>query len=350
VPSLLRLVGLVAAVIALTLAVWIGRRGSNRTLVLPLAATGLALLVGVVFPDAIRLLQDAIGLGDQSAGGIITALLLAMVFAYLLVFYALAKAERQTQRFRRLIRALSAAQLEVAGQPGKLGGILVIVPAYNEAEALPAVLNGIPREILGLPSHVLVVDDASRDATRDVALAAGAHVVSHPVNGGQGSALQTGYLVAERIGVDIVVTMDADGQHDPAEIERLVGPIIRDEADFVVGSRRTGEYDREAGAAASARDVGITVYTNLINLLGGTEVSDVANGFRAIRANRLAEIAFTEDQFHNPELLMGAARAGLRIAEVPITINRRTAGVSKKGGTLRYGLGFLRVIFRTWLR
>jgi hypothetical protein len=350
VPSLLRLLGFVLAIVALVLAVWIGRRGGNRSLVLPLAVFGAGLLAVVLFPDGVRLIQGLLGLDGEPAGGIITALLIALAFAYLLVFYALAKSERQTQRTGRLIRALSAAQLEVEGSIPRRGGILVVIPAWNEAESLPGVLAAIPREIHGMRTHVLVVDDASRDATRHVALEAGAQVVSHPVNGGQGAALQTGYLIAERIGVDIVVTMDADGQHDPAQIERLAGPIVRDEADFVVGSRREGDYDREAGAGGAARDAGITVYTTLINLLGGTKVSDVANGFRAIRASRLAAIVFTEDQFHNPELLMGAARAGLRIAEVPITIRRRAAGLSKKGGTLRYGLGFLRVIIRTWLR
>ena len=121
-------------------------------------------------------------------------------------------------------------------------------------------------------------------------------------------------------------------------MRRLVEPIVADEADFVVGSRRMGE-DESEGGASKTRDAGITVYTRLINLLGGTEVSDIANGYRAIRASRLAEIAFTEDQFHNPELLLGAARAGLRVVDVPVTIRRRSAGSSKKGTNLRYGLG-----------
>ena len=145
-----------------------------------------------------------------------------------------------------------------------------------------------------------------------------------------------------------MITLDADGEHDPSQIGRLVEPIVRDEADFVVGSRRMGES--EGSGDLRARDAGITVYTRLINLLGGTEVSDIANGYRAIRASRLAEIAFTEDQFHNPELLLGAARAGLRVVDVPVTIRRRTAGVTKKGTNVRYGLGFLRVMLKTWLR
>ncbi|HEX5015807.1 MAG TPA: DUF2304 family protein [Candidatus Limnocylindrales bacterium] len=349
-PSLLRIVGVVVAVGIVALVIVVARRGSARTIIVPLLLIGVGLLAISVVPDIVRPVQDFIGLGDQPVGRIITVLVFSVMVAYLLIFLVFAKAERQTQRIRRLIRALSAAQLEQSQMGDHAGGILVVIPAYNEAESLPGVLAEVPATVSGRPTRVLVVDDASRDMTRRVALERGAHVVTHPVNGGQGSALQTGYLVAERLGVEVVVTLDADGQHVPAEMERLVGPILAGEADFVVGSRRSGTYEREAGADSMARNVGIGIFTRLINLLGGTNITDVANGYRAIRASRLAEIVFTEDQFHNPELLLGAARAGLRIREVPVTIRVRSAGTSKKGGTFRYGYGFLRVILRSWLR
>jgi hypothetical protein len=326
------------------------RRAASRAIVTPLLLVGVGLLVISAAPDIVSPVQNFIGLGDQPVGRIITVLVFSVMIAYLLIFFVFAKAERQTQRMRRLIRALSAAQLEQELLGENAGGVLVVIPAYNEAESLPGVLAEVPKTVSGRPTRIIVVDDASRDGTRRVAIANGAHVVTHPVNGGQGSALQTGYLIAERLGVEVVVTLDADGQHAPDEMERLVGPIIADEADFVVGSRRAGSYEREAGTDSRARNVGIGVFTRLINVLGGTHVTDVANGYRAIRADRLAEIVFTEDQFHNPELLLGAARAGLRIREVPVTIRVRSAGTSKKGGTLRYGYGFLRVIFRSWLR
>ncbi len=133
----------------------------------------------------------------------------------------------------------------------------------------------------------------------------------------------------------------------PGQMERLIAPIVDDDGGLRRGLATDG---RIARASRATRNVGITIYTRLINLLGGTQVSDIANGYRAIRASRLAEIAFTEDQFHNPELLLGAARAGLRVVDVPVTIRRRTAGSSKKGTNLRYGLGFLRVMLKTWLR
>jgi glycosyltransferase involved in cell wall biosynthesis len=316
-------------------------------------AAGL-LLVGVglgsvaVFPDLVRPVQDWLGLSGEPLGRLVTVLVVSVALAYVLLFYALGRADRANQRVSRLVRALSAAQVEAATAGAGWGGVLVCIPALNEAESLPAVLAEVPTTVAGLSTHVLVIDDGSRDGTAAVARSLGAHVVSHPMNSGQGAALQTGYLVAERLGVDVVVTLDADGQHDPEQMERLVEPIIAGRADFVVGSRRMGES--EGGGDSRARDAGITIYTRLINLLGGTEVSDIANGYRAIRASRLAEIAFTEDQFHNPELLLGAARAGLRVLDVPVTIRRRTAGTSKKGTNVRYGLGFLRVMFKSWLR
>jgi hypothetical protein len=348
-PSLLRIIGIVVALIVVAAVVFLARRDTNRAITIPLLLVGAGLLFVSVAPDVVRPVQDFIGLGDQPVGRILTVVVISVAIAYGLVFYLLLKTERHTQRLRRLIRALSAAQLE-SDQMAEDAGVLVIIPAFNEAESLPGVLAEVPTTVAGLKTRVLVVDDASRDATRRVALAHGAHVVTHPVNGGQGAALQTGYLIGERLGVDVVVTLDADGQHVPAEMERLVLPIVRDEADFVVGSRRTGSYEREAGADSAARNLGIGVFTRLINVLGGTSMTDVANGYRAIRASRLAEIVFTEDQFHNPELLMGAARAGLRMREEPVTIRTRSAGKSKKGGTLRYGYGFLRAIVRTWLR
>ena len=348
-PSPLRIAGVLIGVLLVWLAVRRLRRvgSGSRVPAFGLLLAGLGLVAVGAVPDLVRPIQNVLGLSGEPLGRLVTVLVVSVATLFLLVFYALARADRANQRVSRLVRALSAAQMETSRLAGeRLGGILVCIPAYEEADNLPGVLAEVPTELAGLRVHTLVIDDGSRDATVAVARAHGADVVSHPVNSGQGAALQTGYLVAERLGVDVVVTLDADGQHDPTEMHRLVEPIVSDAADFVVGSRRMGEYEKES----RARDAGISVYTRLINLLGGTEVTDIANGYRAIRASRLAEIVFTEDQFHNPELLLGAARAGLRVIDVPVTIRARSSGQSKKGTTLRYGLGFLRVIFKTWLR
>jgi hypothetical protein len=346
--SLLRVGGLVLAVIFVLAGVR-RIRGSGTGSRVPgvaLLVAGLALGVVAAFPDVVRPLQGILGLSGEPLGRLMTVLILAVAVSFVLVLYAVGRADRANQKLSRLVRALSAAQLEARREDGPWGGVLVCIPAFDEAQSLPGVLHEIPTEVAGLRTHVLVIDDGSRDMTAAVARAGGAHVVTHPVNSGQGAALQTGYLVAERLGVEVVVTLDADGQHDPSEMANLVAPIAANEADFVVGSRRKGEYERDS----AARDAGITIYTRLINLLGGTEVTDIANGYRAIRASRLVDLTFTEDQFHNPELLLGAARAGMRVIDVPVTIRRRSAGVTKKGTNLRYGIGFLRAMVRTWLR
>jgi hypothetical protein len=344
--SLLRIAGLVLGVLlASGGVVRVAHAGSGSRFPGGVRALVGLMLIGVaVFPDVVRPLQGFLGLEGAPLGRLVTVLIVAVAIAYLLVIFALGRAERANQRIGRLIRSLSAAQLAV-GPDERWDGVLVCVPAFNEAESLPAVLAEIPAEVAGRRVRVLVIDDGSRDGTAAAARAAGAHVVSHPVNSGQGAALQTGYLVAERVGAEVVVTLDADGQHDPGELAALVGPIFEDRADFVVGSRRLGEYHVDS----HARNLGISLYTRLLNVLGGTEISDLANGYRAIRASQLSALVFTEDQFHNPELLLGAARAGLRVVEVPVTIRRRAAGSTKKGGTLRYGVGFLRVMFKTWL-
>lgn len=349
-PSLLRLAGLSVGILIVVLAIVHRRRGASRALFILELLGGVGVLLVAAFPDAVATLQGFFGLGDQPLARLVTVLIVTTAILFGLTIYALTSADRVGRRVSRLIRALSAAQVEQDRTTGRLGGILVCIPAYNEEGSLPAVLADIPPEVCGLPTHVLVIDDASHDRTRVVAEAHGARVVTQAVNGGTGAALQTGYLVAERLGVDVVVTLDADGQHDPREMDGVVRPVIEGAADFVIGSRRIGDYEREVGADGHARNIGIFVFSRMINLLGGMAISDVPNGYRAIRASRLADIVFTEDQFHSPELLMGAARAGLRIVEVPVTVRRRSAGLSKKGGTLRYGFGFLRVIVRTWLR
>ena len=142
------------------------------------------------------------------------------------------------------------------------------------------------------------------------------------------------------------MTMDADGQHQADDMPSLVQPVIDGEADYVMGSRFLGEYEESGGW----RHAGIVVFTKAINLLGGVNLTDCTNGFRAIRASSLEKLELNEDRFNAPELIMEAAKKGLRIKEVPVTILKRAAGESKKPPRLGYPLGFLATIVRTWLR
>lgn len=224
--------------------------------------------------------------------------------------------------------------------------LAIVMAAYDEAGSIGPVLESLPDTICGLRVRPVVVDDGSTDGTADEARAAGAVVGSHRHNLGQGDALRTGFTVARRLGAQVVVTMDADGQHDPADLPDLVGPVVAGDADYVQGSRFLGAYDDAGGA----RDLGIRGFTRLIRILTGTQITDCTNGYRAIDGTGLARLVLVEDRFSASEILIQAAGNGLRIREVPVHIRSREIGESKKPRGLGYAWGYLGAIVRSWAR
>jgi glycosyltransferase involved in cell wall biosynthesis len=224
--------------------------------------------------------------------------------------------------------------------------LAIVMAAYNEAGGVGPVVESLPQSLCGLRVCPLVIDDGSGDDTADEASAAGAVVASHRRNLGQGDALRTGFELALRMDARVVVTMDADGQHDPAELESLVAPVVTGEADYVQGSRFLGTYDDAGGA----RDLGIRGFTLLIRLLARVKITDCTNGYRAIDGVALARLQLVEDRFSASEILIQAAGHGLRIREVPVHIRSREIGTSKKPRGLGYAAGFLGAILRSWTR
>jgi glycosyltransferase involved in cell wall biosynthesis len=204
----------------------------------------------------------------------------------------------------------------------------------------------MPGEVEGYPVVPLVIDDASEDGTSEVARAAGALVARLPIRRGGGLALRVGYEIVLHLDAAVVVTMDADGQHVADEMSLLVKPILAGEADMVNGSRVLGEFQRES----LIRHVGVHFFSWLVTLLTGSRVTDVSNGYRAIRADILKNLVLDQDQFWTSELLIEVMRHRLRIVEVPITIRARASGASKKPKTFKYASNFTKAIIRTWLR
>jgi glycosyltransferase involved in cell wall biosynthesis len=226
------------------------------------------------------------------------------------------------------------------------GKIAVIVPAFDEADGIGSVIARLPPHVDGVTSAVVVVDDGSRDGTAAAGEAAGATVLRHPTNRGQGAALRTGYAYALEQGARVVVTLDGDGQHRPEELERLVAPILAGEADVVSGSRALGSAD----GGALARTLGIAFFNRVLSLATRRRITDCANGYRAISAEALRRLDLRQDRFPNAELLIETAKRKLRAIEVPVTVDRRTHGASRKPHSLAYGFAFALVILRTWLR
>lgn len=219
--------------------------------------------------------------------------------------------------------------------------ISLIIPALNEAECLPALLQETPRALL---HEIIVVDNGSTDATAVVARASGALVVSEPRRG-YGYACAAGVAAATG---DILVFMDGDGSFVPDELQQLVAPIITGEADLVLGTRLRGGMS--AGAMPPHQRFGNHLVAWLVRLFYRVELTDLGP-FRAIRRDLLNELQMQERTYGWPiEMLVKAAKRHCRLLEVPVRYRPRFAGQSKVGGTVRGTVlatyKILRVTFR----
>jgi glycosyltransferase involved in cell wall biosynthesis len=210
--------------------------------------------------------------------------------------------------------------------------VSVIIPAFNEEGGIAAVVHGIVGQ--GGFHEILVVDDGSTDRTAELAGAAGARVLRHPYNKGNGAAVKTGIREA-RAGV--VLLMDADSQHDPAEIAKVIAPV--GPYDLVIGARRA----RDQGLV---RAFGNLVFQALAGWLTGRPIPDLTSGFRAARRDRLLEILhLLPNGFSYPTTsCLAFLKAGHNVTFIPITARRRVG--RSKINVLRDGLLFLLIIFK----
>jgi Glycosyl transferase family 2 len=232
------------------------------------------------------------------------------------------------------------------GTEVKFAPVAVVIAAYNEADGIGGVLDALPRECRGLDVVPLVVVDGASDATAEVAAAHGAYTCVAPANRGQGGALRLGYRLAAELGAHYIVTTDADGQYDAAEMPALIAPLLDGTADFVTGSRILGSHETTDGV----RQLGCRVFAAIVTVLMRTRITDTSFGFRAMRAEVPAALTLAQPQYQSSELLIGVLAHGFRVAEVPGRIALRSAGESKKGNNFVYGARYARVVFGTWWR
>ncbi|SDP42726.1 Glycosyl transferase family 2 [Actinopolyspora xinjiangensis] len=241
-----------------------------------------------------------------------------------------------------------AALADYAARYGdhRFAPVVVLIAAYNERDAIPAVLEGIPSTSCELNVDTLVVVDGASDDTADVAVRYGAYTCVAPTNRGQGAALRLGYRLAAERGARYVVTTDADGQYEIDELPRLLRPLLDDEADFVTGSRRLGSSENPQ----LLRRVGTYVFAWLVSVMTGQRITDTSFGFRAMRVEVANSVRLEQQQYQSSELLVGVLARGYRVRERAMTMRQRVAGVSKKGNNVLYGYRYSRVVLGTWLR
>ena len=210
------------------------------------------------------------------------------------------------------------------------GSLLVIIPALNEAETIGRVVSrtrecGERLAELGLTLRVCVIDDGSIDETTTAARRAGAdEVIVHRVNRGCGAAVRSGLLHARSRGAEIVVKLDADGQHDPADIPALINPILEGRADVVYGDR----FPRLTYRMPFVRRVGNMVFRTLMRWLTHWDIKDSQPGILALNASYLNVSFIPGDYNYTQQVLLDSYLNGMRFAQVPVAFHRRESGSS----------------------
>jgi glycosyltransferase involved in cell wall biosynthesis len=215
---------------------------------------------------------------------------------------------------------------------------IAVIPAWNAGTTVGAVVRGVKGAVPGIA--VLVIDDGSADGTSAAAREAGADVIRHAVNRGKGAALQTGFDEAIRRGAEGVLTLDADGQHDPASAAGLLAEL--DRSDVVVGSR-----DKDRTGMPWIRRATNSVMTRIVSGLAGKRIEDTQSGYRAVRVKVLAQVRPLSTRFeYESEFLIEAGRRGFTIGSVPIPTLYNAPGshIDPFRDTAR----FIRLLYRRW--
>ncbi len=218
---------------------------------------------------------------------------------------------------------------------------LIIISVFNEEQNLPAVLSDI-KKYCG-ETQVAVIDDGSTDGSVEVARSQGARVISLPFNTGYGNALQTGYKYALRNGFEFVVQLDGDGQHNPADIMKLLGVVKSGEADVAVGSRFLESTSYKPGIV---RRAGMLLFAKIVSFITNYPVTDPTSGFQAL--NRKAVEFYTSDlypsDYPDADVLIMLHKVGLRMKEAPVAMR-----ANPEGRAMHAGFGIMYYLFKMFL-
>lgn len=221
---------------------------------------------------------------------------------------------------------------------------MAVIPAFDEDKSI----GNVVKEVKKYVDHVVVVDDSSVDNTPYLARRSGATVLRHYENSGVGAAITTGIEYAKKLRPDIVVTLDADGQHKPEDIPRLIRPIVVGKADWVLGSRfKKGSLT----SMSLIKRFGNRFFTFITSIFAGVKLTDTQTGFRALNREALLALDLRAKHTYVQEMTIILCLKGFRVAEVPIQVRTRKHGNSKVvSNFIEYGLKSLAIVLSTYIR
>jgi len=254
--------------------------------------------------------------------------------------------QNESSAIQRDDTAITFSSQEPLSKPPK---ILIIIPAYNEEKNIGAVLENIQKQSPGFP--ILVINDGSSDDTEKVVREHNADVISLPYNSGYGIALQTGFLYAVKNDFSIVVQMDSDGQHDPANIKDLIKEVQKDSCDVVIGSRF---LSKDSYKSSLARHAGMLLFGGIASLLCGQKVTDPTSGFQALKGKAI-QFAASDNyppDYPDADFIILMNRSGFKVKEIPVTMHASPEKESMHHGhkTIYYVFKMFLSIFVTLLR
>ena len=338
------------AVIGLSLIVWSWTQLNRRSIRLYHFLTVLFICIGLIvialFPDSVFILSKAFSVGEEQYGRIVSVLISSNFLLWLIIVYLRQGITKNESNLSKLISTIGIEEFKNEYGQVKFEEVTVVIPAHNEDENLELLFKELNNKDLSVNFSTLIVDDGSFNKIERSRIPDSCYLATNKINRGGGNALRLGFRIAQEAGASVIVTMDADNQHNPVFIPKLIEPILNNQADIVIGSRIKGENQD----VNPVRLAGIYFYNFIINLLIRGRVTDCSSGYRAIRTANLSALHLVESQYHTSEFIIEASRKDMRIVEVPIVMKPRAYGETKKGGTLKYGFSFFRVIIQTLFR
>jgi hypothetical protein len=273
-------------------------------------------------PSVIDIIMNSTALGNNAQ----FLLILSVGFIVYLLLIQVRKSETTSFDLHKVVRNIAISNFKQNLKNPEKVDVLIVICAKNESKTIGQVIDSIKSENLPFTYKILVVNDGSSDQTAQIAEAKDALVINHVYNLGLGGAIKTGFIISKIFNPNIVINIDADGQHDPKYIPNIVSKLRNNEADLVYGSRFADETNYDS---STVKFVGNKFYTNLLKKITKIPFTDVTSGYRGIKSEKINSIYFVSEGNFAIELAIRAARSGLKIVEISTNAKIRKEGRSQ---------------------